>query len=344
MSLTQLLKRISATVSPSGYEDNIRELLKSIITPLVDRYMEDVHGNLICYKDSPMTESNNTIMFIAHMDEIGLMVSYIEESGYIRFTCIGGVDLLILIGRNVKIIHNGVEIPGIIGAKPYHMKRHPVNGDLDESELWIDIGVSGKEEAENKVSIGDCVVIDTPFIELPDGLIASRGCDDKAGVVTLINMLELLKNIAVKSNIVVVFSVQEEVGLRGAHTASYFVSPDICIAVDVAHATDYPSINRAKYGDIRIGKGPVIPCGSDLTPAVQNKLKQISLQKGISFQRLALSSPSGSDANAVQLTKNGCATGLISIPCRYMHTPVEMISLFDLDSISIVLSEFCKQQ
>lgn len=343
MDLIQLLQPISATVSPSGYEDNIRLLLKSIVLPLVDDCTEDVHGNLICYKHCSKPESCKTIMYIAHMDEVGLMVTYIEESGYIRFTCIGGVDLQILIGRNVKIIHNGTEIPGIIGAKPYHMKRHPVSGDFEESELWIDIGVSGKEEAEKLVSVGDCVVIDTPFTKLPNGQIASRGCDDKAGVVALINMLGLIKDAHIKSNIVVVFSVQEEVGLRGAKTASYFVSPDTCIAVDVAHATDYPSINKAKYGDIRIGGGPVIPCGSDLTPAIQNSLKQISQQKGIIFQQLALSSPSGTDANAVQLTKDGCATGLISIPCRYMHTPVETISLVDVESVSEVLAEFCKQ-
>lgn len=343
MSIIQLLQRISATVSPSGYEDDVRLLLKSIVSPLVDHCTEDVHGNLICYKRCPMPKKNNTIMLIAHMDEVGLMVSYIEESGYIRFTSIGGVDLLILIGRNVKIIHDGVEIPGVIGAKPYHMKRHPFSGDIDESELWIDIGASGKEEAERMVSIGDCVVVDSPFIELHNGMIASRGCDDKAGVVALINMLELLRDVPIKSNIVVVFSVQEEVGLRGAKTASYLVTPDICIAVDVAHATDYPSINKAKYGEVRIGKGPVIPCGSDLTPAVQRTLKQICLQKGINYQQLALSAPSGTDANAVQLTKNGCATGLISIPCRYMHTPVEIASLFDIESVSIILSEFCKQ-
>lgn len=343
MHLIQILKSISAAVSPSGYEDNLRSLIRSIVSPYVDRCVEDVHGNLICYKYCQKNENPNTMMFIAHMDEVGLMVSYIDDSGYIRFTCIGGVDLLHLIGRNVKIIHDGVEIPGVIGAKPFHMKRHHSNGDLEESELWIDIGVSGKKEIEKRVSVGDCVVIDSPFIELSDGIIASRGCDDKAGVVALINMLELIKEEPINSNVVVVFSVQEEVGSRGATTASFFVSPDICIVVDVAHATDYPSINKAKYGDIRIGNGPVIPYGSDFTPSVQRKLMQISKQNNINVQQLALSGSSGTDANAVKLTKSGCATGLVSIPCRYMHTPVEVVSLVDVENVSKVLSEFCKQ-
>lgn len=343
MHIQQLFQRISASASPSGYEDNFRSQLKSIVLPLVDSLSEDIQGNLICYKYSPIPEDSNTIMFIAHMDEVGLMVSYIEDDGFIRFTCIGGVDLLILIGRKVKIIHDGNEIPGVIGTKPFHMKRHPGCGDLDESELWIDIGASGKAEVEKKVSIGDCIIVDSPFTELQNGNIASRACDDKAGVVALINLLEQLKDSHVNSNIAVVFSVQEELGLRGAKTASFFVSPDVCIAVDVAHATDYPSINRAKYGDIRIGKGPVIPCGSDLTPKVQNTLRTISQQEGIPFQQLALSSPSGTDSNVVQLNKSGCATGLIAIPCRYMHSPVEVISPYDIECITIVLSEFCKK-
>lgn len=342
MQSSHLLQRLSLVGSPSGYEGNIRSLLKTIVSPFIDCCKEDVLGNLICYKHS-LSPNCNTLMFVAHMDEIGLMVSYIEESGYIRFTRIGGVDLMLLPGRSVNIIHNGTVVTGVIGAKPYHMKKHSVSCEPDESELWIDIGASRKEDAEKKVSIGDCVVIDSSFTKLSDNLSVSRGCDDKAGVVALVNMLELIKDDRFNCEIVVVFSVQEEVGLRGAKTASYCVSPDICIAVDVEHATDYPNINRAKYGDIRIGYGPVIPYCSDLSNAVQNSLRQISTQKGIAFQQLALPASSGTDANVVQLTKKGCATGLVSIPCRYMHTPVELISLSDVDSISIILAEFCKQ-
>ena len=276
------------------------------------------------------------------MDEVGLMVSYIEETGFIRFTRIGGVDLLLLKGRNVKIMHDGVEIPGIIGAKPFHMKKNGENKDMDESDLWIDIGISGKEEVESIVSVGDSIVIDAPLVNLPNDLIAARGCDNKAGVISLVRMLELIKDSDLESDIVAVFSVQEEVGFRGAKTASFFVSPDVCIAIDVAHATDYPSVNKSKYGDIRIGLGPVISMGSDLTPSIQSRLKSIAVQKDVAYQQLALSGSSGTDANAVQVTRAGCATGLISIPCRYMHTPTEVVSLQDIESVSMVLSEFCK--
>lgn len=340
MSTLTTLKEMVNIISPSGYEHTIIQTLKKYVSQYVDSVTEDTLGNLICRKNCG--QNNQTVMFVAHIDEVGLMVSYIEESGYIRFTRIGGVDLLLLKGRNVKIVHNGTVISGVIGSVPIHMKKNGNNKDLDESDLWIDIGVTDKDEAEKLVSIGDCIVIDAPVVELTNNQIVCRGCDNKAGVTSLLKMIELLNDIECKFNIVVVFSVQEEVGLRGAKVASYSVSPDICIAIDVAHATDYPSVNKSKYGDVRIGKGPVIPVGSDLSLSLQNQLKHLSHKLDIDYQQIALPGYSGTDINAVQVTKSGCATGLISIPCRYMHTPVEIVSLHDVENVAQILAEFCK--
>lgn len=340
MSTLTTLKEMVNIISPSGYEQTIIQTLKKYVSQYVDSVTEDTLGNLICRRNNG--QNNQTVMFVAHIDEVGLMVSYIEESGYIRFTRIGGVDLLLLKGRNVKIVHNGTVISGVIGSVPIHMKKNGNNKDLDESDLWIDIGVTDKDEVEKLVSIGDCIVIDAPVVELTNNQIACRGCDNKAGVASLLKMIELLNDIECKFNIVVVFSVQEEVGLRGAKVASYSVSPDICIAIDVAHATDYPSVNKSKYGDVRIGKGPVIPVGSDLTLSLQNQLKHLSHKLDIDYQQIALPGCSGTDINAAQVTKSGCATGLISIPCRYMHTPVEIVSLHDVEKVAQILAEFCK--
>lgn len=330
--------------SPSGNEHTIAKMLKMQVSDYVDSMVEDAIGNLICKKYSNKPQISQTIMFVAHMDEIGLMVTYIEESGYIRFTRIGAVDLMILKGRNVKILHNDSEVSGVIGVLPIHLRRNGNNKDLDESDLWVDIGLTSKEEVEKLISIGDYIVIDAPFVELPNQLISCRACDNKAGVLALLKMLELLNNSVCESNIVVVFSVQEEVGLRGAKTSTYSVSPDVCIAVDVAHATDYPSVNKAKCGDVRIGKGPVIPVGSDLTPCIQKELKNISQSLGLNYQLLALSGYSGTDVNAAQVSRAGCATGLISIPCRYMHSPVEVVSLSDIENVAQILAEFCKHK
>ncbi|MDM8267771.1 M20/M25/M40 family metallo-hydrolase [Barnesiella viscericola] len=344
MELSRIVKSLFQFISPSGNEETIAKTLKEYVVNYVDSIYQDAIGNLICTKYSKDPQTNKTIMFVAHMDEIGLMVTYIEESGYIRFTRIGGVDLMLLKGRNVKIVHGDAEILGVIGTTPIHMRRNGNNKDLEESDLWIDIGITDKEEVEKLISIGDCIVIDAPLVELPNQLISSRACDNKAGVVSLIRMLDLVKDDVVGNNIVLVFSAQEEVGLRGAKTATYSASPDVCIAVDVAHATDYPTVNKSKYGDVRIGKGPVIPVGSDLTPYIQKELKNISQNLGLDYQLVALSGCSGTDANAAQVTMAGCATGLISIPCRYMHSPVEVVSLSDIENVAQILAEFCRKK
>ena len=294
MDMSEILQMLVSVPSPSGFEASLKQVIKSLAGSCVDEYVEDIHGNLICYKygDNPLC--CKTLMLVAHMDEVGLMVSYIEESGFIRFVRIGGVDLRLLKGRNVKIIHEGDTVQGVIGSLPVHLRRNGDNKDTDESDLWIDIGVSGREEVEKIVSIGDCIVLDSSFIRMPDNLIASRSCDDKCGLAALIKLLQSLSEEKNNVNIAVVASVQEEIGLRGAKTASYSVSPDLCIAVDVAHATDYPTISKAKYGDIRLGRGPVVPVGSDFTPSVQEKLRQIAVRNDINvwlypvFQELML--------------------------------------------------------
>lgn len=342
-NLSDVFREIASIPAPSGYEQSIRASLMRLVSSYVDEYNVDIQGNLICYRHGSCVSRHQTIMFVAHMDEIGMMVSYIEDSGYIRFAGIGGVDFMSYKGRNVKILHENTEVRGVIGARPVHMMRKGWdNKDFDDSCLWIDIGLTGKEDVEKLVSVGDCIILDSLFVEMPNSLISSRGCDNKAGVLTLLRMLELIKDIDCESDIVIVFSVQEETGLRGAKTASYSVAPDICISVDVVHATDYPTVNKSKYGDIRVGNGPVIPIGSDFTSSVQHDLKDLSEQMSIKTQSLAMSGVSGTDSGAVQVIRAGCATGLVGIPCRYMHAPIEIVSLKDIENASLVVAEFCK--
>ena len=336
-TVKDMLSSLTSISAPSGYEMPIVQFLKDKLSVYSNlKIEEDVLGNLIVTKKG---KTDKTIMLVAHCDEIGLMVSYIEESGYVRFTRIGGVDNRLLKGRQVKILHNGSECYGVIGTIPIHMRQNSNTKEVDESELWIDIGCVNKEETEKLVSVGDSIVIDSTYYEMPNNIIACRGLDNKAGVATLLKVLSLICDIECDVNISVVFSAQEEVGLRGVKTATYSISPDICIVVDVAHATDYPMINKAKYGDIHIGDGPIIPIGSDLTFAIQRKLQDITHSLNLEYQSLALSGFSGTDANAAQVTKIGCATGLISIPCRYMHSPVEVVSLDDIQDVVCVLTE-----
>lgn len=340
--IIDIFKSLVAVPSPSGFEMSIKSTIKDMVASYVDQIVEDVHGNLICYKYGKSPESNKTLMLVAHMDEVGLMVNYIEDSGFVRFSTIGGVDINILKGQRVLIKHGECKISGVIGVQPIHMKHRSNNRDVEISDLWIDIGVDCKEDAQRMVSIGDSIVLDSDMVKLSNSIVTSRGCDDKAGVTVLVKVLEMIANTECNYNVVAVASVQEEVGLKGARTSSYFVSPDVCIAIDVAHATDYPSVNKAMYGDVRLGKGPVIPVGSDFTPSVQNKLREIASQIDKEYQIVGLPGFSGTDANSVQVSKGGCATGLVSIPCRYMHTPVEVVSLSDIESVCHILYEFCK--
>lgn len=343
METNCIIKKLSIIPSPSGFENKIKDVIKTMVSPYVDTVEDDVHGNLICRKFAKLPERAKTLMLIAHMDEVGLMVTYIEESGVLRFNKIGGVDVSILKGKIIQILHNNNVVSGVIGSRPTHLKKEREQNDCDFSDLWIDIGANGYAEASQLVSVGDVAVIQSNIIEMPNKQISCRGCDNKAGVTALIKTLEKIDKEDVIYNIVAVMSVQEEIGLRGAKTSAYNISPDICIAIDVAHATDYPTINKAIYGNVKVGGGPVIPFGADFSRNIQEKLRDVSKTINLDYQIMAMPNSSGTDINAVITTRGGCQSGLISIPCRYMHTPTEVVSVSDIDGVSNLLYTYCSR-
>lgn len=343
MDTINILKELVDTPSPSGFEKDVQTVVAKMATPYVNEVSEDVSGNLICKRNANIKDVNKTIMLAAHIDEIGMMVSYIEPSGFIRFTKIGGVDARLLLGRSVNILHDDKVVRGVIGVLPIHMKKDTQGNDFDFPDLWIDIGVSSRDEAINFVQIGDAIVMDGSTNVLSNSIIASRACDDKAGVTALLQTLKILSDKLISNHVVVVTTIQEEVGLRGATTAAYTIQPDVCVVIDVTHATDCPKVQKCKYGEITVGKGVVVPVGSDLSTPVQRKLMEIATERKIPFQRSALPGSSGTDAHAVQVSRGGCLTGLLSIPCRYMHTPVECISINDVISASELLAIFCEK-
>lgn len=340
METLELLDNFISIPRPSGYETEAKKCFIKLVSSFVDNCCEDVHGNVIAKKYG---KTDKTIMLIAHIDEIGLVITYIEDNGFLRINTIGGGDLSLFYGRKVIIKHQDCQTTGVIGSVPIHLRKRNFdsrNGDIDVSDLWIDIGASCKEDAEQYVSVGDSVVIDSSLDSLHGSNITARGLDDAVGIVALIEVVSKLPK-DLDYNICLVASIQEEIGLRGAITATYTVQPDICIAVDVTHATDYPSMNKSKYGDIRLGAGCVIPFGAEMTPSIQDKLRQIAKENQISYQVEVCPMRSGTDIHSVQVVRGGCATGLVSIPCRYMHTPVEVVSIFDVQSTTELLTKFC---
>lgn len=344
MDTIEILERLVNTPSPSGFEKDAQSVVSKIISPYADEVMEDIQGNLICKRFTKTANDAKTIMLMAHIDEIGLMITYVEPSGFIRFSKLGGVDPQLLQGRSVTIMHEGDCVKGVIGSLPIHLKNKDAQRNVpDISDMWIDIGATSREDALQKVQIGDPIVVDSGINIMSDNVISCRACDNRAGVTALLLAAQMLKDKEIINNVVFVTSVQEEIGTRGAIVASYNIHPDVCIAIDVTHATDYLGVPKSQYGEVNIRAGVAVPVGSDLSASVQHKLIKLATENDIPFQRFALPGPSGTDAHAAQVSRAGCLTGLISIPCRYMHTPVECISTNDIANAAELLTAFCEK-
>lgn len=330
LEIKSQLRHLCKFASPSGYEENISSYLVGFMSKIGFNIHSDAIGNIICQKKG---KEDFRVMLIAHCDEVGFVVKYISDDGYVYFSNLGKTDASILYGRNVLISHEGDNVPGVIGTVPAHLGGNDVN-NKDISNLWIDVGTCSKEETEHLVSIGDSITIQAEFWGLGNDMIACKALDNRSCIAALLDVCERIKDKDLPFSLYIVFSVQEEVGLVGSASASFAVNPNLCIALDVTHSTDIPCVDTRKYGDIRINKGPVIPVGSNLSPLLQRKIRNVAKDKGIPFQVEALPGFSGTDVAQVQITGCGCYTGLISTPCRYMHSPVETVSELDLKHMS----------
>lgn len=318
---SELLKNLLSVYSPSGNENNIREFIKSEIKEYVDEMDVDALGNLIAIKKG----NGKKVMIAAHMDQIGLMVTDIDDKGFLRFTNVGGISPFVSLSQKV-VFENGVV--GIIGSEPMEDI-----GKLKLENMYIDIGVFSKEEAEAKINIGDICVYKTEFDE-NENAVSSKCLDDRVGCFVSI---ETIKNIKDNVNdLYFVFTVQEEVGLRGAKTSAYRINPDIGIALDVTGSGDTP---KAKTFAVGLGKGTAIKVkdNSILThPRVRELMVDVAKENNIKYQMEVLEF-GGTDSGAIHLTREGIPSGVISIPTRYVHSTAEMASKDDiLSSIDLL--------
>lgn len=340
METLNVLEQLFSCPTPSGYEFNAKDLLSDTLRNLVDEVRCDCYGNIIGYKYAQFRDSAKTVMLVSHLDEIGMMVTHIENDGFIRFSKIGNFDISLLRGRNVTI-HNHKSVKGVVGVPPIYMNKSDSNRNIDISDLWVDIGTNSKQESETLVEIGDILTVDSYLVPMPNNLVSMRATDDKSGIAAIIGVLSLLKDKQCNCNLVVVASAQEEIGGIGALAAALDIKPDVCIAIDVEHATDYPGANRAKCGDVTLGNGAVIPVGGDLSLELQKHLKMIAKNNDVYYQSTALPASSGTDAHKLQILRSTTKVGLVSIPCRYMHSPVEIVSVNDINSVSQLLFKYC---
>src|SRR5436305_204619 len=333
------LKNLLLTPSPSGYERQIQEVVRAWAKPLAHEVRTDRHGNVIAVVNP---QGSPRIMLAGHCDQIALMVQHIDDNGFLYVQPMGGWDMQILLGQNLMVWAKDGGIPGVVSRKAPHLLTGDERNKVPQfQDIWVDIGAKDRKDAESLVTPGDPLTVDLNWRELRNGLLSAPGLDDKVGVWTVMETLRLLHNRPLKAAIYCVSTVQEEIGLRGATTSAYGIHPAVGIAVDVCHATDTPGNDKRQLGETKLGSGPVIYRGPNINPHVFERLRDAAKDHEIPVQQRGVPRATGTDANAIQLSRDGVATGLIGIPNRYMHSPVEVVSLEDLERAARLLAEFC---
>ncbi|MCD4800312.1 MAG: M42 family metallopeptidase [Methanococcoides sp.] len=341
MELEKLLENLSNAHGISGYENNVKQIMEDEITPYVDETRTDKMGNLIATKkgDGP------TIMLAAHMDEIGLMVQYIDDNGFLHFVKIGGWFDQTLHSQRVAVHGNNGQLTGVIGSKPPHvMKEEDRKKPVKAEDMFIDIGAKDKEDAMKMgVDVGTAISMDRDFATLANGLVTCKAFDNRAGVAMLIDAMKQISKTKVNATIHAVGTVQEEVGLKGARTSAFGLNPDVAIAVDVTFPGDHPGISKNDSA-LEMGKGAVITVvdasgrGLIADRTVVKWLKETAEENKIPYQ-LNVGGGGTTDATAIHLTREGIPSSTISVPTRYIHSPVEVLSLEDLRSCADLIAK-----
>lgn len=340
-NLSLLLEELSNAHGISGHEKEIRSIVEKKISPYVDEIKTDKLGNIIAVKNG----NGPSVMIAAHMDEIGFMVKYIDENGFIYFSKSGGWFEQTLLNQRVVLHTKKGHIIGVVGSKPpYIMQKEEVRKVVIFDDMFIDIGVKNRKEAEKiGVEIGNPITIDRKFEALNNNMVTGKAFDNRAGIAMLIETARILAKEKVKAKVHFVGTVQEEVGLKGARTSAYSVNPDVAIAMDVTIPGDHPGIDK-KTSSLEIGKGPVITVsdaegmGIVVAESVLDWMKDSAKNGKISYQ-LSVLERGTTDAAIINLTRHGIPSGVISVATRYIHSPVEVLSLRDLEQCSKLVAE-----
>jgi endoglucanase len=333
--LTDLLN----TPTPSSEEARGQRVWLDYVEPFADSVETDTYGNALAVLNP---EGSPKIMVEGHADEIAFQIQYIDDDGFIYFSGVGGHDPMLASGQRVHIHSRRGEVLGVIGALAIHMQgsgRPPVP---ELHDLFIDIGAGSRKEAEKRVAVGDLITYIVGWQQLAGDIYIARACDNRIGTFVAAEVLRLCARAGkrLKACVVAASAVGEENGLYGAQMIGYSVKPDAALVVDVAQATDIPIANRKRFGETKLGAGPILSRGSVNHPVLVKRLEEVAIKQKIKFQRGIDPRRSGTDADAIFLQRGGIATAAIGVPNRYMHTPVEAVHLGDLESLSEWLTEF----
>lgn len=326
--------------SPSGFEEPAARVWRAEAEGFADAVWADVNGNSY----ARLRGEGPTVAIEGHIDEIGLLVTYVDDEGYIWFRPVGGWDDQILTGQRVRILGRDRTVHGVIGRRPAHLLSAE---DRDKAskikDLWIDIGATSGAGAREAVRIGDPIVIEQPPLELNDNRLVARGIDNRMGAFVALETLRALAPDRPAADVLAVAAVQEEITFLGARTSAFALDPTVAIVLDVTHATDHPNADKQGNGDVRIGGGPVLARGSAAHPGVVHRLENAARSEGIPYTLEATPRGTGTDADAYAPARSGIPTGVVSVPNRYMHSPNELISLDDLDAAIRLIAAFVRQ-
>jgi endoglucanase len=338
----QFLRTLLNTPSPPGHEARGQRVWLDYVKSFADETFTDAHGNAVAILNKG---GSPRLMMAGHADEIAMAVNWIDDNGYIYVRKLGGVDPAITKAQRVSIHTRNGPVKGVVGNVAPHLIRE--EGDKDRKapkihELFVDIGVKTRKDAEKLVRVGDPITLNDEFELLRNDLAIARGFDNRIGTFAVAEALRLLaaEKGRLHAEVNAVSNIMEEVGLFGARQIAYTLKPDVALVVDVTHATDYPTVNKAQHGDIAIGRGPTLTHGVSSHPAIVARLEQVAEQKKIRVQHEAVSASSGTDTDAIFWTRGGIPSALISLPNRYMHSPVELVSLKDLEQIPELMAAF----
>jgi len=337
------LKTLLDTPGPSSFEAAPARAWRAEAQRFADSVSADVAGNSFATLDS---KASLRLMFAGHIDEIGIMVTHVDDEGYLSFDGIGGWDQQVFVGQRVVLLGRSGRVTGVVGKKAIHLMDKEERDKVSKVEdLWIDIGAIDRAEAESRIRIGDPGVLAAGVIEFPNGRLVSRSIDNRIGAFVVLEALRLLATDRPRASVSAVATTREEIAATGggARSSASRLEPDVAIVVDVTHATDYPGVDKRKHGDYRLGSGPTISRGASVSEIVFELLIETAESEGIPYRIEAASRDTHTDAEAIFNAHRGVATGLVSVPNRYMHSPNEMVALDDLARTARLLAAFARK-
>jgi len=338
----EFLKRLLDTPGPSSFEAAPARVWRAEAQGFADAVEADVAGNSFARLDG----EGPRVMLAGHIDEIGVMVTHVDDEGYLSFDTIGGWDSQVFVGQRVVLLGRNGQVSGVVGKKAIHLMEREEREKVSRVEdLWIDIGAANRAEAEARIRIGDPGVLAAEVMEFPNGRLVSRCIDNRIGAFVVLEALRILSQDRPAAAVTAVATTREEIAATGggARSSASRLEPDVAIVVDVTHATDYPGLDKRKHGDYRLDGGPAISRGASVSEIVFELLVSAAEAQQIPYRIEAASRDTHTDAEAIFNAHRGVATGLVSVPNRYMHSPNEMVALADLDRTARLLAGFVRQ-